>query len=808
MKKTTLFWLFLLAQPLVAQTVVSVRSGQHEGFTRLVLDVGQNVDWQMETQSGEARLFFPGQRFSFVTDEVFQRISTEKISAVQGESGNDNSSLRLELDCACEVKSFNYGGQYIVVDVLDGPELEAEPPVEITGRWQPDSLPSITGPAVLEPFTARIMLDAPLQPGLQPEPEPVKSSPVEMPDGVSLAEPQAPDMMAEIEASVGALAGEMNAEITVEDNPELRARIEEAQTQLLAQLTRAADQGLVEFSTSPVVESVSDARPENPPEIPPENPPDHDPVAPELLQQLSARTAYSQNTEDALAEIVNQFAKPQCLEDAAFSMDGWGDESGFSARLARLRTGLLKEFDVVDPEVQEAIVKLYLRYGLGAEARMILLQSEGNLANSTILMDIAEALEKNFSGVLGPVLQGAGCGGAHEMWYLVTGRGNYQVMEPLAITEVFSSYPIEVRTLIGPPLADAFMARGQVNAGHVVLEIVRRAEGEVTVAQRMSEAKVREAQMDFQGAGNIYRELMKTNDEQAPDAMMALARLRLQAGEPVPPSLLVDLESAAFFYRNSPKADPLRLWEIRVRAEVAGEADALAQIVETQAERGWLTPDLQKIAAEIFISARAEAMGDYPYAQMALEYSALLDQGLAGDAARLAIAKELAAVGLPETALDILAPNLQRPDPAALHMAAAAKVQLFEPESALAMLDGDQGLEAYKIRLKAYLQMEDFAAVARLLSEDFSSEISLEDIALRAGDWEKIQAEGMVGTLASFANGGGSGQPVQSVPTPEGGFLAVLPLEEAPSLKGVRELLMINRSSRRFLQDVISQSGQ
>ncbi len=732
MIKHALFWLIISAQPLVAQSVVSVRSGIHDGFTRLVLDVGPNREWQMEESRGAAVITFPDQALSFATDEVFDRISTARISAVAGETGEGSSTFRVELACACEVKSSNYSGQYIVIDVFDGPELDAAQPPQASNRWQPDGLSPMAPPASAIRFSAAVMLTAPQQPSLMPDPVPTPVAEAQIPEGAALAAPQAPDIVAEIEASVGGVVSEMNAEVAVEDSPALRARIEAAQTQLLAQLTRAADQGLVEFIPTPVVEIAAAPEPEPQPEPEPDMPPA---IAEELLQQLSARSAYARTTEDALSEIVNQFAMPQCLEDAAFLMEGWGGDSGFSARLAKLRTGLLKEFDKVDQASLDAIIKLYLRYGLGAEARMLLLESGDELSDAALLKDMAEVLELRFSGVNGPISQGAGCGGAHEMWYLATGRGDYQVLEPLAITDIFSSYPIEIRALIGPPLANAFIARGQADAAHVVLEIVRRAEGEVTVAQRMAEARVREAQSDPRGAENIYRELIGTNDELAPDAMIALARLRLKQDAEVPASLLLDLEAAAFFNRNTEKADPLRLWEIRVRAAVEGPDKALAQISETLAERDWLAPELKSIAADIFTTARAAEIGDYLYAQMALEYFGLLDQGPSGDAARLSIAKELADIGLPETALDIIAPNLERPNPALTRLVASAKVQLFQPETALQVLEGATGIEAYKIRLQAYLQMEDFAAVAALLNDDYAHEISLDEIALRAGDW-------------------------------------------------------------------------
>ncbi len=807
-----LVWL-LTALPLAAQQVVSVKSGEHDGFSRLVLRIDPEVEWALVETPGRATLRFMDQSLSFSTARVFDRIGTDRIAGLSEARSETGSELVVELPCACEVQSYAFNDNYIVLDVYDGPPLGPDEMPEVTGmaQWQPDALPFIQPTNAPSRFTAFVMAQAPMQPQILPDPPPTTAPPatiqLEIPtmndvvievenqmstggDDIAAETPVEEGVVEEMEAFAGAAVSSMNEGLEAHDDPEMRARIEEAQTQLLAQLTRAADQGLVDFVPAPVEVA----------EVVPAPEPVPDPVLepalvdPALLQQLSARTAYANGTEDALTEIVNGFAMPQCLDDAEFSMEDWGGDHGFSAQLASLRSKVLGEFDAPDTKTTEEIVQLYLRYGFGAEARLMLNETGVELDNAMLFYDMASLLEGEPERASGPVLKGAGCGGAHEMWYLATGAGDYHVLEPLTITDAFSAYPIEVRSLIGPPLAQAFIHRGQVEAGHVVLEIVRRAESGVTPAQRMAEAQVLEAQNDLRGAARIYRELALGNGEAAPQALIAYARTMLNSGEALPETLLVDLESAAFFNRETESADALRLWEIRVRAEVAGATVALAQIEENLAERPHIEAELKAIVIEIFEGASAEDSGDYPYAQMVLQYADLLEQGPAGDAARLKIAKEMASIGLPETALDVLAPNLTRAQAPTRHVEAAAYVQLFEPEKALAVLAEDTSLAAYKIRLNAYLQMEDFPAVAEMLNEDHAKEVSLNDVALRAGDWEKIQDAGAVGTLATYVQGAELGE-----------ALPPMMAEESPTLKAARALLADNAQSMQVLEDVLAE---
>ena len=795
MKQLIALALILSASPLAAQQVVSVRSGEHDGFSRLVLQIDPDVSWEIIEARGRASVRFPEQALSFSTAQVFERISTDRIAGINQTRTDVGSELHIEMNCACGVQSFAFNDKYIVIDVFDGPDLAAVEAVASTPLWQPDALPFVQPPNTPLRFLAFVMAQAPRQPLLLPDqpakadqtPAPQMAVPA-LPDMAANIDPADADIVADMDSMIGAVVSDMNEGVVAEDNPEMLARIAEAQTQLLAQLTRAADQGLVNFVPVPVPVPVAEEQPTAP--IPEPEPPV---LTAELMQQLSARTAYSQNTEDALSDIVNQFAMPQCLDDAIFSMEGWGGEASFSSQLASLRSQFLGEFDTPDAEIAESIVQLYLRYGFGAEARLMLNEAGVELENAPLYNDMAALVEGEPAWVYGPALKGAGCGGAHEMWYLATGLGDYQVLEPLSITDVFSNYPIEVRTQIGPPLAQAFINRGQVDAGHVVLEIVRRAESGVTPAQRMAEAHVMELQGDSSGAARVYRALALGNEENAPEALIAYARTLLASDKSLPESLLVDLESAAFFNRNTEKADPLRLWEIKVRAAVAGANAGLHQIAENLEERPHISAELKAIAAEIFEATSAAETGDYAYAQMVLRFAEILEQGALGDAARLKIAAEMATVGLPESALDVLAPNLSRATPPAKRIEAAAFVQLFQPRQALAILDGDESLDAYKIRLRANLQLEDFVAVAEMLNEVHAKDISVNDVALRAGDWEKIKDAGAVGTLASYIQGA---EPQEELPP--------MMAESAPTLKAARALLADNQESMRFLEDMLA----
>ena len=93
------------------------RSGQHEDFTRLIVDLPERIELQIDQDSTQALLSFPGQELDFDTTRVFNRIARERIVDVV--TGKDTSTLLVKFGCQCEVSSFWHGKSLLVLDVRE-----------------------------------------------------------------------------------------------------------------------------------------------------------------------------------------------------------------------------------------------------------------------------------------------------------------------------------------------------------------------------------------------------------------------------------------------------------------------------------------------------------------------------------------------------------------------------------------------------------------------------------------------------------------------------------------------------------------
>lgn len=171
--------LALLAAPGAAWAERAVvRTGEHEGFTRLVLGFESLPRFALSPIPGGWRLDPRREGTTYDLSDVWRRIGRERVLALEPGPGG---ALDIRLACDCGATAFAVGEAMVVVDVAD-PDPDRPAP------RAPVALPPVALPSVL---VSGLPLVSPATP--KPAPEPAIAEPAPPPPPPA---PEAPDLAA------------------------------------------------------------------------------------------------------------------------------------------------------------------------------------------------------------------------------------------------------------------------------------------------------------------------------------------------------------------------------------------------------------------------------------------------------------------------------------------------------------------------------------------------------------------------------------------------------------------------------------
>lgn len=681
MRWLALVFLLMSATVARAETAV-VKSGEHEGFSRLVLTLDEQTDWQFGRTADGYELRFARTDIRFDLSTVFDYIPRDRLSAIWADPLT--GSLRLGIGCACYAVPFEFRPNILVIDLRSG-----QPPEGSSFEL------ALDGSAVIG------LADRPVQ---RPRQRPLG---VVQPDldwrAVSLASAQV--RKATSDQPVGLSV------IPIED-----PRIAAVRDNLLRELGRAATQGLIEV-TEPI-----------------------QPRAERNVEQTVATVAPSQSSDvtSPNSSAASHFGdgKPltalgsACIGDASLDIGTWADDRPYGQQIAEARTSLLGEFDRLNPDSLEQLLRLYLHFGFGAEARTLPHALGFEPKEGAIYEAMATIMDHGSAKPRSPFEGMSGCDTAAALW-AVLAKPKLEPSDRLntaALLRSFSGLPPHLRRQLGPHLSERFLDAGDIATARTIADAILRSPGNPGDATRMLTARIGLATGDTVVAESGLAAVIVADGSVAPEAMIELTRSQIARGEVVEEAMLLALAAMAYEHQGTDLGVAL------TDAQALAEASA-GQFVEAFETASALAPD-----ASARIWAILAERGDD---QALLEHGVLSSKAAVPNIpteTRYGLMGRLLGLGLAESAL-IWSSGPTISDPEERLLVAEAELTQRDPRSALRTLAGleDQGAE--RLRAAAYEQLgePEVAAAAFEVAGDSQSRLRA---AWRAQDWALIERDG------------------------------------------------------------------
>ena len=407
---------------------VPVRSGEHDGFTRLVARIGAERDWQIIRDEAGVAIRFSPDAPDFDVSGVFDLIGRTRLTEIRSEDG-----LYLSLACPCTVSIERFQGDLAVIDIDDTPYQPdpAPPSPESAGAMVP-------APAANLPLFAGTRR-APALPELDPP-------------------PRIPPLPTERDISTPGID------------------VTDAGNALAEQLARATASGLLDvapgmsFEAGDPIPARPEARPE--PAAPVQHTTDSEVAPAPEPPPLEMANAFDIRENIRAGRLQPQRAA-SCIAPPARPASDWSDGMSFANGVGALRVGIYDDRGQLVPARAQLMAEFYLYYGFGAEAAFWLEQMD---SPPPFFTGLATYVEYGTHGWLGDFDARAGCDPAMTFWLFLTGPGQDRPDSDTTarILADFYILPATLRDLFGPTLARNFVTLGDDAAALEIRENLTR----------------------------------------------------------------------------------------------------------------------------------------------------------------------------------------------------------------------------------------------------------------------------------------------------------------------------------------------
>ncbi|MCT8331692.1 hypothetical protein [Albidovulum sediminis] len=543
----------LACVPAQAETV-SVRSGEHDGFTRIVVDLPEGTGWALGRSDAGYELRLDRRDVEFDLRRAFAPIPRDRIADMVPAPGGGR--LTFVVTCECHAAAFATASGGVAVDVRTGPpgpgaayERPLAPfPDPVQEGARPSLLPTLEAGDAAPPTPASL----PATDGKgQPDGSPAAPARVAS-DGYSgpaVNPVQILPLGRSSPLSDASLGGARHAFAPARSD-RLEDLKTEAQFLLLEQLSRAASQGLVNVDLSlPAAtgtgqgadKSIADPSPL--------------PDKPATAEPLRVRTSV-EAVPDGAGDSPAQTAEGEtCPPESSFALASWANDEAPVSQIAGARRALLGEFDEPDPEAIRTLARLYIALSMGPEAMATLRAFD---QEDEILFAMARILEGQAVDHPEIFARFADCRGPVALWSALAApdAGAVPVFDTEAILRTFQSYPDAVRRALAPDLATFFLQRGENEAVRILSNAMTRTIPENLAVADLIEARL--AQVDGRPEPDpAVDALALSNDPLAPEATLSAIERRLAAGQVVPERLASHAEALAAANAGTPASAEL-----------------------------------------------------------------------------------------------------------------------------------------------------------------------------------------------------------------------------------------------------------
>lgn len=677
---------FCIAMTFVAQALqaeqIPVRSGLHEGFVRIALDVPIGTKWTLQNSYKTAKISLANHNDGFDLSRAIRRIDGGLVTNLKSTA----SELHIRFNCDCQATAFRQGDRMIVLDIAakeNAPDELGEGNAQIT---LPTIMPMVVAGDM--PLTFREQFPA------------RSASPMTTP----------PTRTRQMQSE----GIELGFDAIVEVN-ESRPIDAEALTQTRKKLTKsigtAATQGILRPNRFPIDLPNAVPRPQidvrifdSSEQSPVEEELQTAPVAGHLIVSSSTDVPFS----DAEPEAASTTMGIQCIDPTRVAVSAWGSGAPMMAKVSKLRKTLYSEFDKLQREVALDLARTYLHHGFGSEARQVLSLDEELVSSYPELLEISDIMEFGRSTDTDFLQNFMECDSEAALWAILaapTVPASQSINEEAAL-RTLTSLPVFLRGFIAPELSQRLLEYGAPDSAAAALRTLERMAQPLNSAANLARADLDLVEENIEQAQSLLADVVASNEQQSAEALIKFVDSHLATDTVIEENVATLVEAYALEMRDHPIGEELQRTHVIALAK-SGQFDrafeALHRIRDPHSENVKLALD-----ASLFklLTKNADDIVFLDHTFTQLEKSGSWDD----PNINLVVAERLISLGFTHQAEAILMAHSELSD-SSLARLLRSRIALAQnrPIEAEALTFGITSIDADRLRAEANLQMGNYA---------------------------------------------------------------------------------------------------
>ncbi|WP_158965217.1 hypothetical protein [Chachezhania sediminis] len=586
----------------VRAQALTIQSGEHDGFTRLVIRLPETESWSITRDGRTAQLKVSRPQARFDLSGIFTKIPRTRLL----QAAQNDGMLDLTLGCDCTIDAFRVRGGYLVLDIRGTPgagiegaagrnDRAALRDAARAGSVVQARLDDLRRVGLQHPYRYR---QSDLSPGefrfptrrAEPASGPLPDMPTVPPPGPGGILPVVPRMGSDRVAGAGRASNPLEQPLIDRAvSAGYGGALDISEDRLIEQLERATDQGLLERSGNRLEAPHGDTGERGSP----------------LPIGISSMTAVDREMRELSDALQRTGEGTRCIPDEMIAVHKWAGDGSFDDEISARRGNLIGEFDTVQSGSVMSLSQVYLYFGFGAEARYTL----GLLEDDNRDMDVLKAMSRIIDGDPlaedNPFATQGRCGSDVALWaYLASADPKMPDLNVEAVLTGFARLPAHLRRHLGPRLGRQFAERGDLYAAETVMRASDRAGLQETAPADLARAAIADLKGDTRAEETYLEKAITKADQETPEALVSLVETQFKARGHIDPDYPDLIAGYAHEYRNVERGRQLRRAHVHALALLDQYDEAFGELASVRARDGKeaedaLTQDLLAILTGI-----------------------------------------------------------------------------------------------------------------------------------------------------------------------------------------------------------------